>query len=98
LLSESELPIRSTYKAKTRDSEITALWDTALCSLVYDEGRTHLWNVGLLQGDYTVPRKLSSPYSPPWEPKISQPDIQLPAKKVKQSLYTPWRRLGGEEV
>jgi hypothetical protein len=85
LLSESELPIKSTYKAITRDSEITGLWDTALCSLVDDGGLTHLWNVGLIQGDYTVPRKLSSPYSPPWEPKISQPDIQLPVHQEKQS-------------
>jgi hypothetical protein len=24
--------------------------------------------------------------------------VTSPIKKVKQSLYTPWRRLGGEEV
>jgi hypothetical protein len=38
-----------------------------------DGGSKHLWNVGLLQRDYTAlyPRRLSSSYSPPWEPEIS---------------------------
>jgi hypothetical protein len=31
-----------------------------------------------------------SSYSSPWQPQLSK-------SKVKQSLYTPWRRLGGEE-
>jgi hypothetical protein len=35
---------------------------------------THLWNVGLLQREYTVlrvyPRRLESPYSSPWEPEV----------------------------
>jgi hypothetical protein len=25
-------------------------------------------------------------------------DVFFEVKKVKQSLYTPWRRLGGEEI
>jgi hypothetical protein len=57
---------------------MTAFRDIAPCSLVEihhqdDGGSTHLWNVGILQRDYTVlhPKKLSS-YSPPWEPRISQ--------------------------
>jgi hypothetical protein len=25
-------------------------------------------------------------------------EVEVICKKVKQSLYTPWRRLGGEEV
>jgi hypothetical protein len=35
--------------------------------------RKHLWNVGKLLPDYAVqqPRRQSSSYSPPWEPKIS---------------------------
>jgi hypothetical protein len=35
---------------------------------------THLWNVGLLHRDYTAlyHRRLSSSYSPPWEPDISK--------------------------
>jgi hypothetical protein len=40
-----------------------------------DDGRsTHVWNVGLLQRDYMelCPRRLSSSYSTPWEPQISQ--------------------------
>jgi hypothetical protein len=39
----------------------------------HDEGSTHLWNVGLLQGVCTelYPRSLSSSYLPPWEPEIS---------------------------
>jgi hypothetical protein len=39
-----------------------------------DGSSTHLWNVGLLQRDDTAlyPRMLSSSYSPPWEPEISQ--------------------------
>jgi hypothetical protein len=38
-----------------------------------DGGSMHLWNVGILQRDYRTlyPRKLSSSYSPPWEPEIS---------------------------
>jgi hypothetical protein len=34
------------------------------------------------------------------EPKnlYSAPNTIKVKKKVKQSLYTPWRRLGGEEV
>jgi hypothetical protein len=38
-----------------------------------DTGSTHLWNVGLLQQDYTAlhPRRLLSSYLPPWEPQIS---------------------------
>jgi hypothetical protein len=28
----------------------------------------------------------------------TQSTTQYVIKKVKQSLYTPWRRLGGEEV
>jgi hypothetical protein len=37
-----------------------------------DEGSTKLWNVGLLQQDYIAlyPWKLSSSYSPRWEPEI----------------------------
>jgi hypothetical protein len=37
-------------------------------------GSAHLWNVGLLQRDYTAlyPRRLSSSYSPPWEPEMSK--------------------------
>jgi hypothetical protein len=35
-------------------------------------------------------------------PKIISVDVcfvlELKSKKVKQSRYTPWRRLGGEEV
>jgi hypothetical protein len=33
-----------------------------------DGGSVHLWNVGLLQQNYTAlcPRRLSFPYSPPW--------------------------------
>jgi hypothetical protein len=27
-----------------------------------------------------------------------QPRLFIASKKVKQSRYTPWRRLGGEEV
>jgi hypothetical protein len=39
-----------------------------------DGGSMHLLNVGLLQWDYTAlyHRRLSSSYSPPWEPKLSQ--------------------------
>jgi hypothetical protein len=46
-----------------------AFWDIPLCSLIGvdryypdDRGSTHLWNVGLLQWDYTAlyPRRLSS--------------------------------------
>jgi hypothetical protein len=39
-----------------------------------DGGSTHLWNVGLLQWDYTAvyPRRLQSSYSLVWEPEISQ--------------------------
>jgi hypothetical protein len=39
----------------------------------YDRGSTHLWNVGVLQRDYTVlyPRKLVSSYLSAWEPDIS---------------------------
>jgi hypothetical protein len=38
-----------------------------------DGGGTHLWNVGQLIRHYTAlhSRKLSSLYSPPWEPEIS---------------------------
>jgi hypothetical protein len=37
-----------------------------------DGGSKHLWNVGKLLLDYTEqePRRLSSSYSPPWEPEI----------------------------
>jgi hypothetical protein len=37
-------------------------------------GSTHLWNVGLLQPDYTALNtiRLSCSYSSPWEPEISQ--------------------------
>jgi hypothetical protein len=42
------------------------------------EGNTHLWNVGILR-DYTAlyPRRILSPYSPPWEPEISQCSSQV---------------------
>jgi hypothetical protein len=38
-----------------------------------DGGCTHLWNVGIIQRDYTTlyPRKLSFSYSQPWEPEIT---------------------------
>jgi hypothetical protein len=38
-----------------------------------DGGSKHLWNDGLLEREYTALylRRLSSSYSPPWEPKIS---------------------------
>jgi hypothetical protein len=44
-----------------------------------DGGSTHLWNVGLLQLDYTAlyPWRLWSLYSPPWEPELSQMFTEL---------------------
>jgi hypothetical protein len=38
-----------------------------------DEGSTHFWNVGQFLLEYTAqhPRRLSSSFSPPWEPEIS---------------------------
>jgi hypothetical protein len=44
----------------------------AYCLHQPDEGSTHLWNVGILQRDYTAlyPTRLYS-YSPPWEPEVS---------------------------
>jgi hypothetical protein len=32
------------------------------------------------------------------EKSCSDEQVRSNKKKVKQSLYTPWRRLGGEEV
>jgi hypothetical protein len=70
--------------------KMTAFWDIAPCNLVeldrrfrdvcylhqgLDDGSgTHLWNVGILQREYTVsyPRKLLSSYSLSWESEISQ--------------------------
>jgi hypothetical protein len=69
--------------------ETRAFCDVAPCTLVgvyrrfsnasclHHQGgdsSTHLWNVGILQRDYTAlyPRRLSSSYSPPWEPNILQ--------------------------
>jgi hypothetical protein len=74
-------------------------------------GSPHLWNVGLLQQDYTAlyPIRSLSSYSPPWKPEISH--IRLlsmyfsPAcshlfpisfNSVMLSHYTLWTRLGGE--
>jgi hypothetical protein len=38
-----------------------------------DGGRTRRWNIGLVQRDYITlyHRRVSSSYSPPWEPEIS---------------------------
>jgi hypothetical protein len=38
---------------------------------------TQTWNVGLLQRNYTslYPRKVSSPYSPPWQSEVSRLEI-----------------------
>jgi hypothetical protein len=35
---------------------------------------------------------------PPSKPLLISDEALYESKKVKQSLYTPWRRLGGEEV
>jgi hypothetical protein len=68
-----------------RTLKTRAFWDTTLCDLLGidrrfrgvihnldDGGSTHLWNVDLFR-DCTAlyPRRLSSSYSPPWEPEIS---------------------------
>jgi hypothetical protein len=48
-------------------------------SLPGDGGSTSLWNVGLVLWGYTAlyPSKLSSSYSPPWEPEFSPSDRRL---------------------
>jgi hypothetical protein len=46
-----------------------------------------------------VTKKNPSTITDSSEPKIDiRTSLTLKVKKVKQSLYTPWRRLGGEEV
>jgi hypothetical protein len=52
-------------------------WRKTVCTETHhpdDWGSKHLWNVSLLQRDYMdlSPRRLSSSYSPLWEPEISQ--------------------------
>jgi hypothetical protein len=51
---------------------------TAFCDECHDDGGSkHLWNVGLVQLDYTAlyTRRLSSSYWPPWEPELSQQKV-----------------------
>jgi hypothetical protein len=61
-----------------------AFWGIASCSLVEVDrrfrGSTHLWNVGLLQREYTAlyPRWISSSYSLPWGPEISHVGLMIP--------------------
>jgi hypothetical protein len=73
--------------ASVRAIKMTTLWDVMPCSLKVDwsfisayclhhqhpddGGSSNLWNVGLLQRDYTAlhPRRLSSSYSPQWDVK-----------------------------
>jgi hypothetical protein len=53
--------------------KLTLIWTwTRLTHCPDDGGSTHLWNVGLLQRDYTTQytRRLSPSYSPPWKPQI----------------------------
>jgi hypothetical protein len=70
-------------------TKVIAFWDIAPCSLLEidrlfrgaycichrsDGSSAHLWNVGLLQRDYTAlyPTRLSNSHSLPWEPETSQ--------------------------
>jgi hypothetical protein len=91
---------------------MTAFWDIAPCSLTdvsevrttsirLDDGSSkNLWNVGLLLWDCKAlyPRKLSSLYSPPWEPAISQTwylelkeekKLQVPADVERRKWFGP---------
>jgi hypothetical protein len=47
-----------------------------------------------LYADSTCIKCVNCVFKVSYHPRVA--DIQK--KKVKQSLYTPWRRLGGEEV
>jgi hypothetical protein len=72
----------------------TAFWDTEPRCLVevyrrfrgaycpVDRCSMNFWNDGLVLRDYAAlcSRRLSSSYSPPWEPEISQGVFQLPLK------------------
>jgi hypothetical protein len=62
-----------------------------------DEGSKHLWNIGKFVRDYTPqhPRRQLFPYSPPWEPEISQFDgfwEQAPEERFvpKMDEVTGW--------
>jgi hypothetical protein len=90
--------------------KMTAFWNTAPCSLTavehfrgayclhYQVITHHLWNSVLLQWDYSgiYSRKLSSSYSPLWEPEISHisdnwtPNHQLPDKVYQSTGHSTW--------
>jgi hypothetical protein len=55
-----------------------------------DGGCTHLWNVSLLLRDYTAPypRRLSSSYSPPREPEISQRWFGIASSNLGKGYFT----------
>jgi hypothetical protein len=52
-----------------------------------DGGSNHLWNVGIYQWDYTAlyTRRLSSSYSPPWEPEMSH---EVPTILLNASIHS----------
>jgi hypothetical protein len=86
----------------SHNMEITVFWDIAPCSLVVDRrfrssccrdcgGSKHLWNVGMLQRDYTAlyPWRLLSSYSPPRKPEISHLHSSFGKLEIKP-VYRNW--------
>jgi hypothetical protein len=61
-------------------------------------GCTPIWNVGILQGDYVTqyPRRLLSPYPPPWKPEISyvRSDVLTAVKAAVMLSLAPYRFVG----
>jgi hypothetical protein len=77
------IPLKSKYYPHYTVLKHHHLWRWQICGIMRrdqgdhpgDGSSKHVWNVGLVLPDYMTqyPRRLSSSYSPPWEPETSRP-------------------------